>query len=53
MSYCLPEIESDVATVWLYVYDEGVARPRSGLGVPGPFAREGSSRTVNRCRGRK
>jgi hypothetical protein len=53
VGYCLPEIESDVATAWLYVYDEGVARPRSGLGVHGPFAREGSNRTVNRCRARK
>jgi hypothetical protein len=53
VSYCLPEIESDVATVWVYTYDEGVPRPRSGIGVPGPFAREGSSRTVNRCRARK
>jgi hypothetical protein len=53
VGYCLPEIESDVATAWLYVYDEGVARPRSGLGVPGPFAREGSNRTVNRCRAPK
>lgn len=51
--YCLPEIESDVATVFLFVYDEGVTNPRSGLGVPGPFAREGSNRTVNRCRARK
>ena len=50
VGYCLPEIESDVATAWVYVYDEGVARPRSGLGVRGPFAREVSSRTVNRCR---
>jgi hypothetical protein len=49
--YCLPEIESDVATVWLFVHDEGVSHPRSGLGVPGPFAREGDKRTVNRCRG--
>jgi len=53
VSYCLPETESDVATVWLFVYDEGVAHPRSGLGVPGPFAREGSNRTVNRCHARK
>jgi hypothetical protein len=53
VGYCLPEIESDVATAWLYVYDEGVARPRSGLGVHGPFAREGSHRTVDRCRARK
>jgi hypothetical protein len=51
--YCLPEMESDVATVFLFVYDEGVRPPRSGLGVPGPFAREGSNRTVNRCRARK
>ena len=51
--YCLPEIESDVATVFLFVYDEGVGPPRSGLGVPGPYAREGSNRTVNRCRARK
>jgi hypothetical protein len=51
--YCLPEIESDVATVFLYAYDEGVWRPRAGLGVLGPFAREGSNRTVNRCRARK
>ena len=51
--YCLPEVESDVATARLYVYDEGVARPRSGLGVRGPFAREGSNRTVNRCPTRK
>jgi hypothetical protein len=53
VTYCLPAIESDVATVWLYAYDEGAARPRSGIGVPGPFAREGSGRTVNRCRPRK
>jgi hypothetical protein len=53
VGYCLPEIESDVATAWLYVYDEGVARPRSGLGVRGPFAREGSSRTANRCPARQ
>ena len=53
VGYCLPELESDVATAWLYVHDEGVARPRSGLGVRGPFAREGSNRTVNRCPARK
>ncbi len=53
VSYCVPEYESDVATVFLYVYDEGATSPRSGLGVPGPFEREGSNRTVNRCRARK
>lgn len=53
VKYCLPEYESDVTNAFLFVYDEGATTPRSGLGVSGPFAREGSSRTVNRCRARK
>jgi hypothetical protein len=52
VSYCLPELESDVAIVRLFTYDDRGYDDR-GLGRPGPFAREGSSRTVNRCRARK
>ncbi|HUE87546.1 MAG TPA: hypothetical protein VMO26_15840 [Vicinamibacterales bacterium] len=48
VSYCRPELESDVATVRLFTYDDRGYDDR-GLGRPGPFAREGSSRTVNRC----